>query len=96
MTWKLTDWGKTRSGVPGVPWRDLTNKEFRDAEKLFEKGELKAQGYFEKVVETEEEDDEEATTTFAVEPLEMQDEETTEADFGHANDATGPLPAEEE
>jgi hypothetical protein len=48
MTWKLTPWGKTRSGVTGIPWRDLSDEEFAAAEAMFEPGELLAHGYFEK------------------------------------------------
>jgi len=44
--WKLTAWGKTRHGLLGVPWRDLTDEEFAAAEALFEPGALRAQGYF--------------------------------------------------
>lgn len=28
MTWKLNAFGKTRSGVTGVPWRDLSQEEY--------------------------------------------------------------------
>jgi len=49
MTWKLTTYGKTCLGVPGVPWRDLTDEEFAEAEALFEPGVLRAREYFEHV-----------------------------------------------
>lgn len=28
MTWKLNSFGKTRSGVTGVPWRELSDEEY--------------------------------------------------------------------
>lgn len=46
--WILTAWGKTRSGIIGVPWRDLTDEEFAAAEALFAPGELRSRGYFER------------------------------------------------
>lgn len=49
MTWKLTTYGKTRAGVPGVPWRDLSDEEFAAAEALFAPGVLRAREYFEHV-----------------------------------------------
>ncbi len=49
MTWKLTTYGKTRAGVPGVPWRDLSDEEFAAAEALFEPGVLRSREYFEHV-----------------------------------------------
>lgn len=49
MTWKLTTYGKTRLGVTGVPWRDLSDDEFAAAEALFEPGVLRSRGYFEHV-----------------------------------------------
>lgn len=42
--WKLTDWGKTRAGLPGMPWRDLTDAEFNRAKALYP--ELPERGYF--------------------------------------------------
>lgn len=49
MSWKLTTYGKTRLGVTGVPWRDLSDDEFAVAESLFEPGVLRAREYFERV-----------------------------------------------
>lgn len=43
--WKLTPYGKTRTPLTGVPWRDLTDSEFEAAEKRHE--ELRERGYFE-------------------------------------------------
>lgn len=48
MTWKLTAFGKTRSPLTGVPWRDLSDEEFVAAEALFPEGVLRDRGYFEK------------------------------------------------
>lgn len=47
MTWRLTEWAKTRSPLNGVPWRDLSDEEFAAAESRFPKGVLREQGYFE-------------------------------------------------
>lgn len=47
MTWKLTEWAKTRSGVFGVPWRDLSDDEFAAVEARYP--EIRERGYFEKV-----------------------------------------------
>ena len=46
MTWKLTPYGQTRTGLPGVPWRDLTAEEFAAAEKLHPG--IRERGYFER------------------------------------------------
>lgn len=43
--WKLTEWGASRYGLPGVPWRDLTDEEFAAAEALHP--EIRERGYFE-------------------------------------------------
>ncbi len=45
MTWKLTDWAKTRAGVTGIEWRDYTDEEFEALEA--EHPELRQRGYFE-------------------------------------------------
>jgi hypothetical protein len=45
MTWKLTAWAKTRAGVTGIEWRDLTDEEFDALEA--EHPELRQRGYFE-------------------------------------------------
>lgn len=44
MSWKLTPWGKTRAGVTGIPWRDLTDDEFMAIEELHP--EIRDRGYF--------------------------------------------------
>lgn len=44
MTYQLTDFGKTRIGLPGVPWRDLTDAEYREARELHPG--MEDQGYF--------------------------------------------------
>jgi len=46
MTWKLTPYGQTRTGLPGVPWRDLSPEEFASAEKLHPG--IRDRGYFER------------------------------------------------
>ena len=46
MTWKLTAWGKTRAGVTGVPWRDLSDAEYEQVAGKFPAGALEV--YFEK------------------------------------------------
>lgn len=49
MTYKLTDWGKTREALVGVRWEgELTDHEFHEANKLHG-GLLVERGYFEKV-----------------------------------------------
>lgn len=45
MTWKLTEWGKTRMPLPGIPWRDMTDEEFATA--CAEMPGLEERGYFE-------------------------------------------------
>lgn len=47
--WKLTEWAKTRAGVTGVPWRDLSDEEFEGVAAQFEQGALLP--YFEHVAE---------------------------------------------
>ena len=42
--WKLTEWGKTRTGLPEVPWRDLTDEEYASALSLYPV--LPERGYF--------------------------------------------------
>jgi hypothetical protein len=84
MTWKLTPWGKTRSGVTGIPWRDLSDEEFAAAEAMFEPGELLAHGYFEKeppVVESV--------------SVRVSDFPRRTRKFNQPNDS-GPAPADEE
>lgn len=44
MTWTLTAFGKTRLPLVGVPWRDLTDAEYRAA-KARHPG-MEDQGYF--------------------------------------------------
>lgn len=46
--WKLTDWGQTRMPLTGIPWRDLSDEEFVEAEARYP--ELRERGYFEQVV----------------------------------------------
>lgn len=48
MTYRLTEWAKTRVAVYGVPWRDLSDEEFRAADELHG-GVLVERGYFEPV-----------------------------------------------
>lgn len=33
MTWKLTDKAKDQEPIPGVPWRDMDDDEFREVAK---------------------------------------------------------------
>lgn len=49
MTWHLTDYAKTRTPIPGVPWRDLSDEEFAqlDVDGVFE-----ARGYWTRAEET--------------------------------------------
>ena len=49
MTWKLTDYGKTRVPLMGVEWRDLSDAEFAAAETRHP--ELRERGYFEQAAE---------------------------------------------
>lgn len=49
MTWKLTEWGKTRMPLPGIPWRDMTDEEFATA--CASTPGLEERGYFEDVRE---------------------------------------------
>lgn len=70
MTWKLTDWAKTRSPATGVPWRDLTDKEFAAVEALFPKGVLREHGYFYHEMPKEEEPPAPARRTGRAEPEE--------------------------
>lgn len=35
MTWKLTDEAKDKDPIPGVPWRDMTEDEFREVAKAY-------------------------------------------------------------
>lgn len=49
MTWKLTDYGKTRVPLMGVEWRDLSDEEFAAAEARHP--ELRERGYFEQAWE---------------------------------------------
>jgi hypothetical protein len=44
--WKLTEYGKTRTGLPGVPWRDLTAHEFAEAKRRHPG--IEERGYFER------------------------------------------------
>lgn len=44
--WKLTEWGKSRLGLPGVPWRDLTDSEYAEARVLYPG--IDERGYFER------------------------------------------------
>jgi len=44
MSWTLTQWGRSRSGVSGVPWRTLTDDEYAAACELYP--ELPDRGYF--------------------------------------------------
>jgi hypothetical protein len=47
--YRLTHFGKTRRGIPGVPWRDLSDAEYRAAVKA--NPGMEDQGYFVKVEE---------------------------------------------
>lgn len=49
--WKLTEYGKSRVGLPGVPWQDLTNAEFAAAKRLHPG--IQERGYFEHFTEAE-------------------------------------------
>ncbi|MCC6959455.1 MAG: hypothetical protein IT301_06370 [Dehalococcoidia bacterium] len=44
MTWRLTEWAKTRMPLPGIPWRDMTDEEFAEARSRVP--ELEERGYF--------------------------------------------------
>ena len=44
MTWKLTDYAKTRMPLPGVPWRDLSDDEFAQVERKHPS--IRQRGYF--------------------------------------------------
>lgn len=52
MSWNLTEKGKSVEGIPGIPWRDLTDEEFKAAESFMDsqfpdqKGALKKSGFF--------------------------------------------------
>ena len=50
MSWRLTEWGKTRMPLPGIPWRDMTDEEFAAASSAAPG--LDERGYFEPVPET--------------------------------------------
>jgi hypothetical protein len=67
---KLNAFGKTRSGVTGVPWRDLSEEEYVHYTETV--GDLSA--YF---------DPEPVTTSFQPEPLVMDDETTSKAVIKH-------------
>lgn len=45
MSWKLTAWARTREGLAGVPWRDLSDDEYAAALDIYP--ELGERGYFE-------------------------------------------------
>lgn len=51
MTWKLTEWGKTRMPLPGIPWRDMTDEEFATA--CADNPGLEKRGYFDDAREPE-------------------------------------------
>ena len=46
--WKLTQFGRTRSPLSGVPWRDLSDEEFAAVEAAHPT--IRDRGYFEEVV----------------------------------------------
>lgn len=52
MTWRLTEWGKTRLPLPGIPWRDMSDAEF--AEALVVYPDLRSRRYFAHLAETRE------------------------------------------
>lgn len=45
MTWKLNAFGKTRAGVTGVPWREMSDEEYEAVSAQFDEGALSV--YFE-------------------------------------------------
>lgn len=53
MVWKLTDKAAAAEPLPGVPWRDLDDAEFREVEKAyaernqFDAHALRKSGFFE-------------------------------------------------
>lgn len=49
MTYRLTAYGKSRRGLPGVPWRDLTAAEYKAA--CAANPGMDERGYFEPITE---------------------------------------------